>query len=102
MSYKLKRMDNKVIFTLEDEEYRLSSHPYEPCLYIYKNDEMIKIIHNAFDVDDLIEMFEASETVVAADSEQFDEEAFCKVLDVAINDEHYEMNWTFAAKLVKD
>ena len=49
MSGKIENINGKVIFSYTDGEYELRSHPYEPCLYIYKDDEMIKILHNAFD-----------------------------------------------------
>ena len=101
MNGKIKNIEGKIIFTYTDGEYELRSHPYEPCLYICKNDEMIKILHNAFEAYDLPEIFDANETVRAIDGKDFDEDAFCKVLIAAINDKHYEMNWTFAANMVK-
>ncbi len=101
MNYSLENIGDKVIFTYEGKEYELGSHPYEPCLYIYQNDEMIKILRNSFEVYDLVERFEAGETLIAPDSSEYDKDLFCKVLAAALNDERYEMNWTFVAKLVK-
>lgn len=101
MSGKIESINKKIVFNYMDGEYELRSHPYEPCLYIYRNDEMIKILHNAFEVHDLPDIFSSNGTVRAIDSRDFDEDAFCKVLIAAINDEHYEMNWTFAANLVE-
>lgn len=92
--------NGKIIFSHTDCEYELRSHPYEPCLYIYKDDAMIKVLHNAFDVYELPAIFAAGETVMAIDGRDFDEEAFCGVLAAAINDTRYEMDWTFAARLV--
>lgn len=99
MNYKLENINDDVIFTLEEDEYELRSHPYEPCLYIYKNGEMIKILHNAFEVCGLAETLEAGETISAPDSKRYDKESFCRVLVAALSDNRYEMNWTFAAKL---
>ena len=101
MSGKIENINGKVIFSYTDGEYELRSHPYEPCLYIYKNEEMVKILHNAFEVYELPDIFGSNGTVRAIDSRDFDEDAFCKVLVAAINDEHCEMNWTFAANMVK-
>lgn len=97
--YGLENIGNKVIFTCKGKEYELRSHPYEPCLYIYSKNEMIKILHNAFEVYDLVDRFEAGETEIGPDGSEYDKESFCKVLAAALNDERYEMNWTFAAKL---
>lgn len=101
MDYKLENREERVIYVCDEKEYELRSHPYEPCLYIYKNDEMIKILHNAFEVYDLVEIFEAGETVTGPDSKTFDQESFCKVLSASISDSRYEMNWTFAARLAE-
>ena len=101
MSEKIENINGKIIFSHTDCEYELRSHPYEPCLYIYKDDEMIKVIHNAFDVYELPSIFEAGETVRAINGKDFDEEAFCRVLIAAIHDSHYEMDWPFAAGLVR-
>ena len=101
MNGKIEDINGKIIFSHTDGEYELRSHPYEPCLYIYKGDEMIKILHNAFEVYELPSIFEAGETVRAINGQDFDEEAFCKVLIAAINDTRYEMDWPFAAGLVR-
>lgn len=101
MKYRLEKIQADVIFTLEGAAYTLRSHPYEPCLYIYKNDEMIKILHNAFEVDDLVGTFEAGGTVKGPDGRCHDLASFCRVLAAAISDSRYEMNWTFAARLAE-
>lgn len=101
MSGNIKNINGKIIFSYTDGEYELRSHPYEPCLYIYNDDEMIKILHNAFEVYGLPSIFDSNETVRAIDGKDFDMDAFCKVLIAAINDKRYEMNWTFAARLIE-
>lgn len=98
MNYELKSKSDRVIFVYKKVEYELKSHPYEPCLYVYLDDEIIKILHNAFDVYQLPEKIK-EEKLLACDGKEYDEEAFCKVLIAALEDKHYEMNWTFAAKL---
>ena len=101
MSDKIKSKNGKIVYSYKDSEYELRSHPFEPCLYIYRDEQMIKVIHNAFDVYELPSIFEAGETVRAINGQDFDEEAFCKVLIAAINDTRYEMDWPFAAGLVR-
>lgn len=50
---------------------------------------------------ELPSIFESGETVRAINGIDFDEIAFCRVLVAAINDTRYEMDWPFAARLVK-
>lgn len=101
MNFIIEYRDDKVIFAYDDDEFELRSHPYEPCLYIYKNNEILKVLHTAFDVYELPEKFEAGETVTDVCGKRFDKEAFCKVLVAALNDKRYEMDWPFAAGLVE-
>lgn len=101
MNYSLENIEDKVIFTYAGKAYELRSHPYEPCLYICENDEMIKILHNAFEAYDLVSRFEDGETLTGPDGKVYDEDSFCKVLVAAISDSRYEMNWTFADRLAE-
>ena len=101
MSSKIENRDGKIIFTSVDDEYELQSHPYEPCLYIRKDHDLIKVLHHAFDVYELPATFAANETVKGIDGKDYDQEAFCKVLAAAINDRRYEMDWPFAASLIE-
>lgn len=100
MSGKITNKNGEIIFSHTDGDYVLRSHPYEPCLYIYRGDELIKVLHNAFEVNELPSIFESGETVRAIDGRNFDEEAFSRVLTAAIIDRRYEMDWPFAAGLV--
>ena len=101
MSGKIENKNGKIFFSHTDGEYELRSHPYEPCLYICREAEIIKILHNAFEVDELPSIFDSNGTVRAIDGRDFDRDAFCKVLAAAIKDGRYEMNWTFAARLAE-
>lgn len=40
MSREIKNINGMIIFSHLDDEYELRSHPYEPCLYIYKDDDL--------------------------------------------------------------
>ena len=97
MKYMLENDKGKVIFTCGQEIYELRSHPYEPCLYICKDNEIVKVLHNAFETDCLPAIFEAGETVQDPCGRRYDKDEFCAVLAAALRDKHYEMNFTFAA-----
>lgn len=91
--------NNDVIFDSDYGKYTLTSHPYEPCLYINQDGEIIKIIHNAFEAQDLSESFASGHCVLAPDGMDYDEESFCKALEAALEYEKNECNFTFAAEL---
>ena len=95
----IEKRDEQIIFGFDGCEYELRSHPYEPCLYICQNGEIVKVLHNAFDAYDLPEIFASGETVRSIDGKDINEETFCRVLIAARNDRRYEMDWTFAARL---
>lgn len=97
----IEKRDKQIIFAFDGGTYELRSHPYEPCLYICQNGEIVKVLHNAFDAYDLPEIFAAGGTVRSIDGKDINEEAFCRVLIAALNDRRYEMDWTFAARLVR-
>lgn len=97
----LKLSEDKILFVYNNERYWLTSHPYEPCLYIKRNGLLVCILHNAFDVYDLPDKFASEEQIKSIDGKLYDEEAFLKVLAAAIDSGCKEMNFTDAAKLVK-
>lgn len=39
---------DEVTYTYKNETYQLYSHPYEPCLYLYRRDELVCTLHNAY------------------------------------------------------
>ena len=96
----LKLAENKILFVYNNQRYELSSHPYEPCMYIKRNGLDVCILHNAFEVYDLPDKFDHDEKIEASDGKLYDEEAFLKVLAAAIDSGRKEMNFTYAANLV--
>lgn len=96
----LKLADNKILFVYNNERYWLTSHPYEPCMYIKHNGLAVCTIHNAFEVYDLPDTFTNEEKIKSIDGTLYDEDAFLKVLAVAIDSNQKDMNFTDAAKLV--
>lgn len=95
----LKRGDNDVVFLFNETEYTLGSHPYEPCLYIKKDGEIIRTLHNAFDAYELPEKFARKETLSGIDGKEYDEQSFLRVLVTALACKRAEMDFTYAAVL---
>ena len=96
---------DEVIYTYKGETYRLSSHPYEPCLYLWRGDECACTLHNAYNPEDLVKAFTSGKTVKTNYAKnydkEFDEAGFCRVLAAAIDSGRDEMDLFYAAKLAK-
>ena len=54
---------DKVTYTYKNEIYQLYSHPYEPCLYLYRGDELVCALHNAYNPEQLVNAFSAGKTI---------------------------------------
>jgi len=97
---------DEVAYVYKGETYRLYSHPYEPCLYLYRGDELVCTLHNAYNPQQLAEAFLAGETVkmnYGKDyDKEYDEESFCRILAAALDSGRDDMDFFYAAKLVKE
>ena len=98
--------DDIVTYTYKGKTYRLASHPYEPCLYLYDKNICICTLHNAYNVHHLKEAFSAGETVrtnYGKDYDQeYDEAGFCRVLAAALDSVRDDMDLFYASKLAKN
>lgn len=97
----LERRGEKLLFLYNGREYELGSQPYEPCLYIRQHGVILRTLHNAFTVDDLPGRFERGETLTGIDGKEYGREAFCRVLAAAIDSSRSEMDFPFAAGLLR-
>lgn len=97
----IKRKGKDVIFLYRGVEYELTDQPYEPCLYIKKDGAIFRTLHNAFTAYDLPEYFAQGNSLTAIDGKKYGKKDFCKVLAAAIDGDRSEMDFTFAAGLVK-
>ena len=95
-----------VTYTYKGETYLLTSHPYEPCLYIREKDLQVCTLHNAYNTYDLKKAFSAGETVSTNYGKdydkEFDEAGFCRVLAAALDSGRDNMDFFDAAKLAKE
>ena len=101
----LKLSLDEVTYTYKGETYRLSSHPYEPCLYLRTGDKLVCTLHNAYNPEDLVKAFSAGKTVKTNYSKDYDEEydeaGFGRVLAAALDSGRDDMDLFYAAKLAK-
>ena len=96
----------EVTYTYKSETYKLYSHPYEPCLYLYGGDGLVCALHNAYNPEQLAEAFSAGKTVKTNYGKdydkEFDEAGFCRVLAAALDSGRDDMDFFDAAKLVRE
>ena len=97
---------DEVTYTYKNETYQLYSHPYEPCLYLYRGDGLVCVLHNAYIPEQLVKAFSAGETVKTNYGKdydkEFDEAGFCRVLAAALDSGRDNMDFFDAAKLAKE
>ena len=97
---------DEVTYTYKDETYQLSSHPYEPCLYLWKGDVCVCTLHNAYNPEDIVKVFTAGKTIKTNYGKNYDKEydeaGFCRVLAAALDSGRDNMDFFYAAKLAKE
>ena len=96
---------DEVTYAYKEEIYQLSSNIYEPCLFLWRNDELVCALHNAYTTEQLVNAFAAGKTIKTGFGKDYDKEydetGFCKVLAAAIDSGRNEMDLFYAAKLAK-
>ena len=95
--------DQDLVLVVDDKAYQLSSHPYEPCLYIKFDNKIITIIHNSFDVLEIIQLAKENGVMRAITGEEYDIKRICKLLVYAVNNNIFESDIGYLEKrLAKD
>ena len=88
---------DEVSYTYKDVIYQLSSHPYEPCLYLQRGDEIICVLHNAYTTEQIMDAFTAGRSLKYYGNREYDEAGFCRVLAAALDSGRQSMDFFFAA-----
>ena len=63
--------------------YRLASHPYEPCTYLYQGETLRSAVHNAFTLEELRALAEQGGAVRAVTGSEYDVGRACRLLAYA-------------------
>ncbi|MBQ7171533.1 MAG: hypothetical protein IJR89_04570 [Clostridia bacterium] len=63
--------------------YRLSCHPYEPCLYITDEKDRLTAVHNAFDPSAVLCVFAGGGTVTSITGLEYNAQDFCRMVEYA-------------------
>ncbi|MBO4566916.1 MAG: hypothetical protein J5695_06790 [Bacteroidales bacterium] len=65
------------------DRFRLTCHPYEPCLYITDGNGVMTAVHNSFDPDSVLRIFAAGKTVTSITGREYDAKDFCRMVEYA-------------------
>lgn len=65
------------------KEYKLTCHPYEPCLYITDEKGSVTAVHNSFDPVCTLELFEEGKTVTSITGREYTAADFCRMTEYA-------------------
>ena len=90
----LKEFD-ELYFIENNTKYHLTSHPYEPCLYVNLDNKIVRIIHNSFTTSELIDVAKSEHKLNAISGNEYDIKAICELLSFAINLDIYEENLSY-------
>ena len=65
------------------KRYRLTCHPYEPCLYITDENGDRTAVHNAFDPADALESFYKRRQIRSITGREYSAQDFCRMVEYA-------------------
>ena len=75
--------DGKLFLRAGTEVYRLESHPYEPCAYLYRGEDLFAVIHNAFTTETIGSLATNGGTISAVTGSRYDIGRVCRLLAYA-------------------
>ena len=81
--YTLLRKASYPYLVAEVGEYKLTCHPYEPCLYITNEDGFTTAVHNAFDPYFALDSFRNGELITSITGREYDARDFCRMVEYA-------------------
>lgn len=81
--YVLEWVDDYPFLSVDGRKYRLTCHPYEPCLYITDEEGKKTAVHNSFDPDCVLELFRSGKTVRSITGREYKAKDFCRMVEYA-------------------
>ena len=81
--YVLGREEGLPYLKADGEKYKLTCHPYEPCLYITEENGAMTAVHNAFDPSSVLWAFSKGMTITSITGFEYDAKDFCLMVEYA-------------------
>ena len=83
-SIKIAESEDGVFLHVGEQIYSLTSHAYEPCLYIQSEDKSLITIHDAITVEDIRSMAESKRSTMLIAGAHHDIKGICMLLSKAL------------------
>lgn len=81
--YSLCKKDGVPYLIADGKEYKLTCHPYEPCLYITDENGSVTAVHNSFDPVCTLDLFADGKTVTSITGLKYTAKDFCRMVEYA-------------------
>ena len=81
--YELGQMDGIPCLVASGRRFRLTCHPYEPCLYITDEAGKMTIVHNSFDPSVVLELVHEGRTLSSITGRCYGARDFCRMVEYA-------------------
>ena len=92
--------NSNLVIIKNNNVYNISSHPYEPCLYIKISNEIIITIHNSFSVSEIINMAKENKNLQSISGCDYNIDKICDILICAIDNMILDTDLSYLEKLL--
>jgi len=93
--------NNNLVAIKNKNIYKLSSNPYEPCLYINLGNEIKITIHSSFSISEIIDIAKENKTIRSISGNDYDIEKICNLLLCAIDNNLLNTDINYLEKYLK-
>lgn len=81
--YTLGKEDGIPYIIIDGRRFKLTCHPYEPCLYITDENGLLTAVHNSFDPSSVLAAFASGKIVTSITGREYDAPDFCRMVEYA-------------------
>ena len=86
---------DSLFFIYNNTTYQLTSHPFEPCLYVSQEEKIVRMIHNAFTIEEMMDVARGEYQITSVTGKKYDIESICEVLSGALELDSYETDLSY-------
>ncbi len=94
--------NHDLLFNNKHNKYYLESYPYEPCLYMKLDSKIVIIIHNSFNVFEIVDVAKNNKKIKAITGKEYDIKGICDLLLCAINYQVFDTDISYLEKKLND
>lgn len=90
--------NHDLIFDDKHDKYYLDSYPYEPCLYMKLDNKIVIIIHNSFNIYEIVDVAKNNKKIKAITGKEYDIKGICELLLCTINCQVFDTDISYLEK----